>query len=261
MDFTVTKYKQLLSALKAGNYIFQPYADFIESPAERAIILRHDVDGKKMNSLLFARMQTEAGLNGTYYFRVAPKSYDEDVISEIASLGHEIGYHYETMDTAHGDVDEAYDVFCRNLEMFRELVPIKTICMHGSPLSKHDNRDLWKKYDYKTLGIIAEPYFDIDFKKVLYLTDTGRRWDGEKVSVRDKVNKEHGIWNMEHGSEVKSLKFHSTDDIIQAAKTGKLPDKIMLTFHPQRWNDKPIPWVKELVFQNAKNIVKRMIVK
>jgi hypothetical protein len=36
-------------------------------------------------------------------------------------------------------------------------------------------------------GIIAEPYFDVDFKEVLYLTDTGRRWDGDEVSVRDKV--------------------------------------------------------------------------
>jgi len=38
-------------------------------------------------------------------------------------------------------------------------------------------------------GIIAEPYFDMDFKEVLYLTDTGRRWDGDRVSVRDKVEK------------------------------------------------------------------------
>ena len=36
-------------------------------------------------------------------------------------------------------------------------------------------------------GIIAEPYFDVDFDEVFYLTDTGRRWDGDSVSVRDKV--------------------------------------------------------------------------
>ena len=46
---------------------------------------------------------------------------------------------------------------------------------------------MWKKYDYRELGIIAEPYFDLDFSKVLYLTDTGRRWDGEGVSIRDKI--------------------------------------------------------------------------
>jgi hypothetical protein len=36
-------------------------------------------------------------------------------------------------------------------------------------------------------GIIGEPYFDVDFSKMLYLTDTGRRWDGGIVSVRDKA--------------------------------------------------------------------------
>ena len=69
----------------------------------------------------------------------------------------------------------------------RAIVPVKTICMHGSPLSRVSNLDLWKRYDYRELGIIGEPYLDIDFDDVFYLTDTGRRWDGGSVSVRDKV--------------------------------------------------------------------------
>ena len=60
--------------------------------------------------------------------------------------------------------------------------------MHGSPLSKFDNRKLWEKYDYKEYGIIGEPYFDVDFSGVLYFTDTVRRWDGFDFSVRDKVS-------------------------------------------------------------------------
>jgi len=35
----------------------------------------------------------------------------------------------------------------------------------------------------------------------------------------------------------------------------------MITTHPQRWTDKPIPWTKELLWQNTKNIRKRSIVK
>ena len=81
----------------------------------------------------------------------------------------------------------AIDDFRLNLEKFRKICAVKTICMHGSPLSKWDNRDLWKRYDYRDFGIIAEPYFDVDFDEVFYLTDTGRRWDGDDVSVRDKV--------------------------------------------------------------------------
>jgi len=53
------------------------------------------------------------------------------------------------------------------------------------------------------------------------------------------------------------LSFHSTKDIINAVERGKLPNKIMMTFHPQRWHDSFFPWTKEFVLQNIKNIVKR----
>jgi len=78
------------------------------------------------------------------------------------------------------------EIFEKNLSELRKLYPVKTICMHGSPLSKYDNKLLWKYYDYKKLGILAEPYFDIDFNQLFYLTDTGRCWDGHRFNVRDK---------------------------------------------------------------------------
>ena len=56
-------------------------------------------------------------------------------------------------------------------------------------------------------------------------------------------------------------KFKSTKDIIRAAEQGLLPDQIMITIHPQRWTNKPLPWVKELVWQNIKNVAKGILVK
>lgn len=44
---------------------------------------------------------------------------------------------------------------------------------------------------------------------------------------------------------------------MKAAEEGLLPDKIMLTIHPQRWTDNPVLWMKELVWQNIKNVVKK----
>ena len=57
------------------------------------------------------------------------------------------------------------------------------------------------------------------------------------------------------------LQFHSTFDIIAAVQRGLLPDKIMLNTHPQRWTNNPVEWTKELVWQNVKNVVKRIIVR
>ena len=120
-------------------------------------------------------------------------------------------------------------------------------------MSKWDNRKIWEKLDYRDYGIIADPSFDIDFNEVFYLTDTGRRWDGYSVSVRDTISEQQKRW------EAEGLVFHSTQDIIEAANKNVLPDKIMITFHPQRWHVKPLPWINELIMQNSKNIVKRML--
>jgi hypothetical protein len=329
-DFTLYTFHQLASALKNHHYTFQTFADFLKNPATRTIILRHDVDARKMNSLKTAQLENELGITGTYYFRMIPQSFDEEVIKQIASLGHEIGYHYEDLsrcavsgwrqaaenkDPLLGEsaplrrgvrgglsephkgfkaqryngrkyeeqlMDIAIASFRENLEKLRRVVPVETICMHGSPLSKYDNRMLWEKYDYRDYGIIGEPYFDINFEEVLYLTDTGRKWDGDLVNIRDKATgdrhqasgeeKRNEVWGIgfevNHTLEKRNptprtphpapiFSFHSTFDIINAAES--LPDKIMITVHPQRWDNRYFPWMRELIWQNIKNIGKRLI--
>lgn len=255
MDFTVKTYHRLLDSL-LSSYRLTGYKEFLENPAANTIIIRQDVDKKKLNALQFAEIQNKYGIRSTFYFRILPVSFDARIIGKIFALGHEIGYHYETMDTCLGNVDKAYDEFCRNLETFRKVVPVHTICMHGSPLSKFDNREIWKKYDYRDLQIIAEPYFNLDFNEVFYLTDTGRRWDGASVSVRDKAMASRPVQN----ADFVNRSFHSTFDIIKAVEQHDFPDKVMMTFHPQRWTDNVLPWLYELMFQNLKNQVKSFLV-
>jgi len=255
MDFTRGKYVQLLLQLKESGYEFITYADYCcgDLP-QRFVILRHDVDSKPENSLEFAKDEKILGAKASYYFRIVPDSWNKNIILTIQQMGHEVGYHYESLATCNGHLRKAFDDFKKNLEKMRALVPVSTICMHGSPRSVHDNKDLWILYDYKTLDIIGEPYLTTDFSKVLYLTDTGRRWDGYKVSVRDKIEEFQEEWN------AKGWSFHSTDNIIQALQENRLPNQMMITTNPQRWNNPGIGWFKELVLQNTKNIVKRLVV-
>ena len=255
IDFSLFTYKRLVTTMQSGCYAFQTFSDFIRSFSERTIILRHDVDLKPQNTLIIAKLENDMGFETTYYFRTIQKMFNLDVIKEVADLNHEIGYHYENMDTCHGDINKAWDDFRSNLEKLRKLYPVKTICMHGSPLSKYDNRDLWRKYDYRTEGIIGEPYLDVDWNEVFYLTDTGRCWDGGNVSIRDNVE-----CKMKNGKSAWPS-YHSTKEIINAIKSGTFPQKTMITTHPQRWTNNPILWSKELISQNLKNQVKAIIVK
>ena len=301
MDFTVKRYSQLLHSLLAQGFSFLSVSAYIRlipnfqseitnlqteisiSPSEirnpkseipqtpsslphAFVILRHDVDARPQNSLRLARLEHTLGIQGTYYFRI-PHTFQPSIIQEIASLGHEIGYHYETMATIVKEgmrerrdeetkrrrdgetkrMKSAYELFVENLCKFREIVPVTTICMHGSPLSRYDNREIWQKYDYRDLGITGDAYLDIDFNRVAYFTDTGRRWNGAEVSIRDKVS----------GPFQFNLK--TTEELIRAIP--QFPDQVMITIHPQRWNDAFLPWAGELLLQNAKNIIKRILVK
>jgi hypothetical protein len=124
-------------------------------------------------------------------------------------------------------------------------------------IPRKERKDLWKTYDYRALGINGEPYFDINFNKLFYITDTGRRWDGHLYNLRDKATKENPITN----PEFLNRRYHSTNDLIKAVNEGSFPKQAMLNFHPQRWNDSLIPWVQELVWQNVKNQVKRFLVR
>ena len=274
-DFTLKTYRNLLETLQQKNCTFITFEEYISNKGSmlnsqssmdsttKIVILRHDVDRKPLNSLITAKLENELGIKGSYYFRIVPESFDVEIIKKISSLGHEIGYHYEEIDFAwrqyksqklknnsEGLVDLAYELFKKNLEKIRKVAEIRTICMHGSPLSPFDNKLMWDKYNYKELGIIGEPYFDIDWNEFDYLTDTGRRWDGYEVSVRDKVqNVKFSMFNVQ---------LKSTKDIIE--NVDSLPDKIMINVHPERWNDNLIPWLNQFVLQNIKNVVKRFIV-
>lgn len=260
LDFTQKKYTQLLEALiEKGFHIiaFEDYcscSDYKEGKG-KFVILRHDVDLKAENSLEIARIEHQFGVRSVYYFRYVKQSNKPEIIKEIASLGHEIGYHYEDMAVCEGQSELAIAHFEKWLKYFRQFYPVKTICMHGSPRSKFDGRDLWKDYDYHEYGIIGEPYFDGDFSKLFYLTDTGRRWDGFSVSVRDKIPVYQDLWLSQ------GLVYHDTDDVINAVLNERIPKQIMLTTHPQRWTDRYIPWIKEYILQNVKNEVKMRLIR
>jgi len=228
-------------------------------------MLRHDIDARPENALYCAQMEAGMGIAGTYYFRSVPGSYNESVIRQISELGHEVGYHYEDLAATRGDFEKAITLFADNLAKLRRLVPIETICMHGSPLSKFDNRLLWEKYDYREYGIIGEPYLDIEFDKVCYLTDTGRCWDGDRFSLRDKVKSGNQLTYPGQAvsaggiRQQSDLSLHTTFDIMKALEANLMPPVILMTIHPQRWNNGFISWITELVFQNSKNVVKGLI--
>ncbi len=247
-DFTLLVYEKLMRSLIRSGYKIFSYEDFLSSnqTKDKYVILRHDVDKLPFNALKMAKLEKNLNIKSTYYFRIVKGSNNPKVIKEIASLGHEIGYHYEDLTLAKGNYKIAIKLFEENLTYFRKFYDVKTVVYHGSPLTKWNNKDIWKKYNYNDFNVIAEPFFDIDFSKTLYLTDTGRSWNGRKFSVRDRVNM---------NSENKP--YNSTFEIINAIEKNTIQNRIHINVHSQRWHTNFISWLWELCFQNVKNIIKK----
>lgn len=240
MDFTLNKYEQLCVAIKKTSKSYT-VKDFLLKKSNKGVILRHDVDRRLGNSLRIAEIEKRHGLKSTYYFRY-PRTFDKKIIDKIQSLGHEIGYHYETLDKAKGDYKKAIKIFKKELSKFDD---IKTIAMHGNPLKKWSNRDLWKKYDFKKFGLVGEAYLSFNAKRISYFTDTGGAWNNRRFNIKDHFN-------------TAMIRINGTDDLIKKIKSKKL-NVVYISTHPERWSGSFIEWFVVLIWQSVKNVVKRFL--
>ena len=273
MDFTIKTYKSLLQILMEKKYLFLSFQEYIQKKYSiqnsnlSFVILRHDVDRLPQNALRMAQLEAQMNIKSTYFFRVINKTFKSNIIKKIAELGHEIGYHYENLSTVSKQIknkkyktnhnnkyinklfEYALEDFKMKLKELRKFYPVKTISMHGSPLSKYDNRDLWKKYDYKNEEIIGEPYFDVDFNNILYITDASREWNNENINKRDKVNNKF------------KFTFNHTNDIILGLRKNILPDKIMINIHPEFWANNTVEWYRIFLYRKIRNTIKKIFLK
>lgn len=257
-EFSYDRYADLVDAAVDGGYEFLTVREYLrrEDHPERFVILRHDVDRKPENALDLARIEADAGVDATYYFRAAEATYEPEIFEAVEALGHEVGYHYEDLDRTDGDVAAAHEAFAANLSRFREHVTVDTVSMHGNPLTPHDNREMWtgggerddgvegdRADDHPTFtdyDLLGEVYLSVDFTDVTYFTDTNRTWYDEKTVVDD--------WPV--GANGKSVQVQTTSDLIDLVTAGDL-DRLYLLAHPDRWTDS----ATERAFEVAKDAV------
>ena len=243
LDFTLEKYRKLSQSFIQNDYKILTFKSYLKNKDrfESSVILRHDIDRKPLNALRFAKLENDLGIKSTYYFRY-PDTYNIEIIRKIHDMDHEIGYHYEVLSKAKGDNDKAIKLFVEELNKFRIEFDINTICMHGRPLSKYDNRDLWKYFNFKDFGIIGEAYLSCA-NDLTYLSDTGRNW-GNNNKIRDFIPGYSSV-----------LAANCTDDLIRIINKKYIKKFYILT-HPERWASSNVEWIKSYFQDNIFNIGK-----
>ena len=65
-----------------------------------------------------------------------------DMVKHIATLGHEVAYHYDVLDACNGDFNAAFKEFDRYKTILEVACgqQITTVCPHGNPTKVRDGR-------------------------------------------------------------------------------------------------------------------------
>jgi len=253
IDFTVDFYKLLIKTVQKNFddqiITFSHYLSSVKKPSTFCIF-RHDVDRNDSAALRMATVEAELGVHSSYYFRAKNQNFNTILIKQIEALGHEVGFHYESLALANGNFQAALSDFKESLRQFKDIAEISTISMHGSPLSKFNNLDLWKRFDrskiFPQLGLLGDVVLDIDYTDTAFITDTGRNWQSEKGNLRDKVNSSIQV-DLKNSGEL--LKF------IEKSKCKKY----VLQIHPERWSDNLPDWIFQFTKDKLANAVKWII--
>ncbi len=240
LDFTLAKYKELCNII--SRYRFITVEEYLKShPVDGFIILRHDVDRKPKNALKMAELEYNLGISATYYFRYSSGVFDKDIIRSISVMGHEIGYHYETLCKTNGDQFEAINVFKKELEEFRKICYVNTISMHGRPLSRYVSSSIWENVKFEDFNLLGDGSLSIS--DIDYYTDAGRSWDN-KNNLRDYIK-----------TDINSIKIRNTNDLIKVISTKSF-SKLYLNIHPERWatnySEFVISWCLDNLFNSGK---------
>lgn len=250
-DFTLQAYKSYILALERsiGRSVRMDAYMSGECSSGPVYVLRHDIDRRPKRALAMARLESDLGVVSTYYVRMKPGVFIPEILREIARLGHEVGFHYESLSDARGNHELALDYFAQDLQRLRNVTEVNTICMHGRPLLPYDNRDMWRSEARKRIlreqfSIIGEVYLDISYQNLAYISDTGRNWRSGKNNIRDMVV-----------SEIET-EFDTGRAMLSYFSEAPHSPLVFQT-HPERWTDNVSGWAVQWLTDEAINFLKR----
>jgi hypothetical protein len=129
------RYRELLNTFLTRGYRIVTVRDAATSPVSPPfVVLRHDVEWSARRAARVASIEADLGVASTFYFRADTKAFDLDVMTSMQERGFEVGYHYNTLDRAHGNSDLAQIMFEQDVAAWRRGgIALSTAAPHGDP--------------------------------------------------------------------------------------------------------------------------------
>lgn len=195
--------------------------------------LKHDVENKVKKAYKLCKIESDAGIKGTFYVQhyLLEKKKNVALLKKMQSLGAEICYHHDVMDSTRGDYQKALDEFREKFGDFEKLAfNLVTVCQHGNPVVErvgyHSNRDFFRKESTvmlfpETLDVMVN--YKAKVGEYVYISDAGRKW---KI-IFDPEN------NDILPSEDKDVSLDGLDEVIKVIEKER---RVIVSTHPHRWN-------------------------
>ncbi|MHB1218279.1 MAG: polysaccharide deacetylase family protein [Alphaproteobacteria bacterium] len=123
-EFSIAGYAALVRALIARGYMARGFAE--AEPTARHLVLRHDIDMSIEAAVPIAEAEAALGVAATYFVLMRSELYNPFAPSgaaalvRIASLGHEIGLHFDAALYPEAALEDAAARECAMLETFME---------------------------------------------------------------------------------------------------------------------------------------------
>ncbi len=231
MIFTYRFYDALCKKLATGGRVSIPARELTGGTPAPALVLKHDVETAPKRALRLAKIEKKYGHRASYYvqgYLLTEKNLP--LFSEIAALGHEVSYHYDCLDAAHGDLDAAITIFDENKTRFEAAgFPLSTVCQHGNPVAERvgytSNRDFFRSEKvcarYPGLSDIMVNYSKAHGVSFDYFSDAGQRFS----KIYDPEN------NDRVPSEEKNIVYQNEKELLSALTDTPA----IISTHPHRY--------------------------
>ena len=192
------------------------------------ISIKHDVETNVKKALKIAKIEKKHNIRATYFVQSYLLHDNIDLLQIISGLGHEVSYHYDVLDSNHGNMDAAIREFSNTVSEFKEVgFEITTVCPHGNPLMQRDgwssNKDFFRNKDvvnlYPNIFDVVVQAAEVVKSEFIYVSDAGYKWKLiANVDNNDLVN---------NGDLI-------IDNMIELVALHK---KVVISSHPHRWSE------------------------
>ena len=232
MTFIFKNWDSFCAKLAKSGILSVP-ANQISADTSNFLVLKHDVETDVKKALEIAKIEHKYNHRSSFYVQayLLDSTANIAMLKEMQSMGHEISYHYDVMDSNKGDIEKANSEFSKNKKLFEDNgFFLSTVCQHGNPVAERigytSNRDFFRNKDiqqlYPNISDVMVNFKDKIPTNYIYFSDAGRKFN----MIFDPINND--ITDISD----KDVPYENLDELL---KIIDIDGRYIISTHPHRW--------------------------